>query len=150
MDNCILIPYVSVGPIVFGMSQEQVREVMGTPSDEFRATMAADSDRYDVYRIHGGDIRIGYPAVQNICVSVEVVNPLGLIVSGENIMGRNLEEILDWVKKIDREVVVDSAGFVSHLMGFGVYAEHQEEDEKVKKIVSAIGFCKDYWKKIDS
>src|ERR1043166_342801 len=147
-DSLLLIPYQSVGPVVFSATREQIVRLVGESTDFFSRGERSDTDSVEVYDSESGSVQIHYSRSDNKCVAVEVEHPSQFIVYGQNLNGLTEHQVLAWIGKYDNTYEADSSGFISRRCGLGVYweyvnAEDGGEDKLI--VVSAIGVCPGYF-----
>lgn len=114
MDYTIY-PFEGVGPIKFGMTPQQVREVVGEPDESF---MKGESEfPTDVYDRLGFRIEYEYPGVcDEIWLLADGCNP---IFQGHELGGQTFEELKYWFQKLGTPVQHFGYGFT--FLKFGIY-----------------------------
>jgi hypothetical protein len=150
MKHFDVVSYTKVGPIDFGMSQAEVRRLLGEPASSYRTTTAHDADLIDFYNMEIGHVLVGYGAKTGVCVSVEAASPFGLVLLGRDIVNNNYDDLLAWAKARDASMEIDASGFVSHVLGVGLFIESDLDENGRRKSISiegAIAFCRGYWDK---
>jgi hypothetical protein len=119
-------PHVGVGPLHFGMTPAEVRKALqseATPSKKSSSDIPAD------FFIQLG-IFVDYRS-PGICQAIEFAGPASPTFDGSPLLGRPYQEVEEWIKTIDSEVVLDDAGLRSHKCGFGLYASSARKDPEL-------------------
>lgn len=112
-------PYIGVGSIRFGMSIEEVRQVLAAPVQTFwkSETSEIPTDAFDTLGIHV------YYKLPGICVAIEFwgsqANPT---FQEQSFLKRPYRELEAWFREIDSDIEVDNSGLTSFKFGIGLYA----------------------------
>ncbi|MDO8330975.1 MAG: hypothetical protein Q7T36_10955 [Fluviicoccus sp.] len=134
--------FVGAGPIQFGMSQQEVRQLTLGPVRAFRRTptQALPSDHFTDL-----GIVVAYKP-PGVVEAIEFSAPSNPIFNGVSFFGQDVARVREVLVGVDPSLEVDGDGFISHCLGVGVYAvEADEEDEEPPKIVSVIVFENGYY-----
>lgn len=122
-------PTVGLGPLRLGMSEDEVRSVMATvteqpPGDLDRPGRGPD----DVFADVG--VRVYYDDDRR-CAGIEVHEPMQAVLGDEPLVGRPLEQAEDVLRAADPDVVAENAGLTSAALGIGLYAPAAQPVEGV-------------------
>jgi hypothetical protein len=132
MDNLEINPLVGVGPILFGMSRSQVRELLGAGFREFlkTPTSKALTDDYAGYALHV------YYDPENSCKGIEFFKPAQVKLNGRMLLGDSFRNALRYFQHIDATVQLKSTGLLSTRFGISLYAPNAEDaiDEPVETV----------------
>jgi len=121
--NLQLNPFIGIGPIRFGMSRAQVRELLGEGYREFLKTPTSKvlTDDYLAYASH-----IFYD-LDNTCKGIEVFPPAKLHWNGRFLLGDSFQSTLRYFQQIDDGVQLKSTGLLSRKFGISSYAPKAED-----------------------
>ena len=134
--------FVGAGPIRFGMSQQEVRQLTLGPVRVFKRTptQALPSDHFTDL---GVVVEYKSPGVVE---AIEFSEPANPIFNGFSLFGQDVNRVKAVLVGIDPNLEVDGEGFISHCLGVGVYAlKADDEDWKPVKVLSVIVFEKGYY-----
>ena len=135
-----ICPYVSVGPIMFGMTAEQVRSILGCAYKEFKRGPFAKTIT-DAFQPLG--IFACYD-IDRKCNAVEMVLPAQLLYNGRELLGGSFDKIFDLIYSFDSEVKADKDGLTSFALGIGLYAPGCAKDGLLR-VESIIAFQRGYY-----
>jgi hypothetical protein len=134
-------PYAGVGPIRFGMSIAQVRQVLAAPVESFckSETTELPTDSFDTLGIHV------YYKLPGICTAIEFgnsqVNPT---FQGRYLLNALYYEVKDWFRETDPDIDLDNSGLTSFKFGIGLYAPTVSKNQN-QLIEGVIVFEKGYY-----
>lgn len=125
MNELIITPNKGVGPINFGMTRDEVRNILGGNVVEFKKTPMSDTftDAFNDYGIH-----IYYDS-NYTCEAIEMALPADPILSQKNIIGRPFADIKSNITAQDSDVELDETGLLSFRLGIGLYVPDLEDSE---------------------
>lgn len=127
-----IVSYVGAGPIMLGMTREEVRKAINAPVHEFRKT---PSDEYpaDLFEGPGIEGEYRYPGVYDL---VGFSGPISLTYQGESFLSKPYRAVQSWVEAIDPDVSLNGAGLISFQLGVAIYAPAaiKEPDEPVEAV----------------
>jgi hypothetical protein len=132
--------YESVGPIRFGMTRKEVRELLDSPVIAFKRNDddVAETDGFDDLGIY-----VEYDAKDH-CVAVEMARPSNPIFADTELLALPYAAVKTWVRKQDEDVEVDESGFDSPGLGIGMYADIKKGDKK-STAETVIAFSRSYY-----
>jgi hypothetical protein len=121
--NLNIIPYIGVGPIRFGMSRNEVRQMVGHPAKPFLKGPDAiiPTDAFDDIGLH-----VFYKK-DDTCEAIEMFLAADPTFEGKHLIERPFDRVLDWLQKFDDSLDVDNTGATSKKCGIGIYAPNCEE-----------------------
>ena len=137
-------PYKSVGPIKFGMSRPEIRDVLQIEPKPFRKTLSSliASDAYDDIGVHVHFDESGG------CCAVELAAPANPTFRGQSLLGQPLSTLRRQFEEVDDTLEVDETGFTSHKFGIGLFAPFAE-DSPEDPVEGVIVFKRGYYREID-
>ncbi len=115
--------YKRVGPIHLGMTQTQIRNVLGGNVQSFVKNEYAPGDTDDFVDL---GIHVHYSA-KAICQAVEFAGIAIPTFAGKPLLRVPFEGLVDLIKPLDSALEIDETGFISRLLGFGVYISSMED-----------------------
>ncbi len=121
-------PHVGVGPILFGMSRDTVRKILGSSFEEFLKTPEAvlPTDSFDKLCLH---VYYAHDKDKIVCRGVEFFPGSNLSYQGNQITGRAFNEVMQWLQKLDPLVALDEDSSVkSDKLGLDLWAPDTDED----------------------
>ncbi len=133
-------PYVGVGPITFGMPPEKIRQILGMKPEPVNKSGEIPADFFQQLGIF---IFYKHPG---ICEAVEFSGPASPKFEGQYLLGRPYQEIEQWIKILDPEVMLKDAGLTSCKFGFGLYAPSARKEPNLP-VEGVIVFEKGYFRK---
>jgi hypothetical protein len=136
----VIDPYKSVGPLRFGLTREEVRDLLVSPVESF---MRNDDDLAETDDFAQLGIFVEYDKT-NKCIAVEMFSPAEPIFLGKDLLGAPYAELRNWVKSMDSHAEIDESGLVSTSLGIGLYAEISSSDTK-SHAESAVAFKYGYY-----
>ena len=128
-------PYANIGPIVFGMTAEQVRAILNCTYKEFKRTPISKTVT-DAFQTLG--VFVCYD-VEKRCTAVEMARPAQPVFAGRDLLGSPFGTVCEWLRTLDPELVLRRDGLKSFALGIGLYAPSCGEDP-LSKVESVIGF----------
>lgn len=133
-------PYIGVGSIEFGMTESEVRSVIGGEFCQFKKTPASEmlTDAFSDKGIHV------YYKKPGICEAVEFGNPAEPTFMGNKLIGIPFKEVKKLFEKLDDTIEVDETGFTSYKFGVGVFVPTLKKS-KNEPIQGVIVFEKGYY-----
>lgn len=132
--------FTGAGPIEFGMTIEQVRNVMGDDFVSFKRTPAADIPNHH-YRSLGLIINYRLPGVVK---AIEFASPADPEFDDIHLLAISYNELKKLLIARDPDLEIEIDGLTSHKLGIGAYAPHAA-DEPNSPVEAIIVFEKDYY-----
>ncbi|WP_394844974.1 hypothetical protein LZC95_48975 [Pendulispora brunnea] len=112
-----IIPHQGVGPILFGMTRDEVTRAIGRRPDHRHKRTELDVSESDFY-----DLFVVSFDGSGVCYAVEFHVGAGrLIYDGYDLFGHPASETRDWARSKDPNLEEDE-GFVSKALGLSMYA----------------------------
>jgi hypothetical protein len=131
-----IIPYMNVGPIVFGLTRAEIRRRLDGPVRTFMKTAAsvAATDDFEDFDIH-----VHYDA-RDSCESAEFAKGHAMrhadpIFRGQHLIGRPLLEIQRWLSAIDPELRAIDSAIISFSFGFGISAPSDDPRSPIRDVI---------------
>lgn len=133
-------PHVSAGPIVFGMTPEQVRQAVNQPHKSFKRT---PSSAYpcDFFQTEGVFV---YYQADGHAEAVEFAEPAEPMLEGTNLLSIPFSELAALLQRQDATIELEATELTSKGVGIGAYAPEAEESPE-KPAESVIVFKKGYY-----
>lgn len=125
MDNRFDIKsYVGVGPIVFGMTAEEVRSTLGCAYTEFKKSQSSKTttDAFDSLGV------FVYYNVDRKCNAIEMARPARPFYAGHELLNDSFEKVYELIRGFDPVVSLDADGLTSFGLGIGLYAPFCRND----------------------
>jgi len=138
--NLPILSYEGVGPIKFGMTQDEVRIAVGT---EYKSFVKSPYSKMPTDNFVGKGIHVYYKP-SGFCEAVEMFSPANPTFRGYRLMGLPFSGLLDYFKKEDTQIKIDSLGLTSDLLGIGLYVPDLDESDE-SAIKGVIVFEKGYY-----
>jgi hypothetical protein len=135
MDYTIY-PYEGVGPIRLGMTQQEIRTILGEPEETVKKVPSSEYP-LDYYVQLGIQVFYKKPWV---CDSIEMVNNAKPTFQGQSFFDRPYSDLKRWFRQIDNSVEIENSGLTSYTFGIALYAPHDEEIEPTKSVTTVFVF----------
>jgi hypothetical protein len=144
MDYTIY-PYEGVGPIKFGMTPQQVHEILGEPYRTFKKSPKAvmPMDSYEEPRC-----QIFYKE-PGTCNAIQLMNPSDPIFQELMFIGNPYGRFRDWFKKNDPLLDEDEDGLTSYGFGVGLYVPNYCGRNEQAIVEAVIVFERGYYNKLN-
>lgn len=113
----IIEPYVGVGPIRFGMSVQEIRDILAV---EVRSVKKTPKSGMPTDFFHSIGLSVHYKQPGR-CKAVELVTPAVPTFRGQGLLGRPFNALRDWIETIDDSIEIHDTGLTSYLFGIGLY-----------------------------
>lgn len=133
--------YIGAGPLRYGMSIQEVRNVLGGPFRTFKRapSVVAPSDQF----IDIGVIANYRPA--GTVSSIEFAKPSNPTFRGIALFSESVEQLTSLLRDADPAIEIDNGGATSKALGLGFYAIMDEPAENEPgELLSIIAFEKGY------
>jgi hypothetical protein len=143
--NLEIEPYVGIGPVLFGMTRQQVRALIAAPVREFMKSPQS-SVPADAFAKAG--IYVFY-SDEGCCEAVEVTRPSVPTLFGKSFVGQPYDRSEAWFRERDPNVETDEAGLTSRMFGVGVYSEGAKSRPS-EPIEAVIAFRRGYYESRDN
>jgi hypothetical protein len=119
MDYTIY-PYEGVGQIRFGMTPQQVHEILGEPDDQFPASKRCDlpADIYDRLNLF---IYYKHP---NSCEAVELFVGSNPSFQETLLLDHSMQDLKSWLLLIGSDIQYSTSGFISFKYGLSFYSSY--------------------------
>lgn len=140
MHKLTITPNKGVGPIHFGMTREEVRNVLGGRVVKFKKTPISNTFT-DAYDDHG--IYIYYDSNYR-CEAIEMAFPADPELEQIQMIGRTFSGVKGMITSHDCDVELDEIGLLSFKLGVGLYVPFLEESEN-HLVESVIVFREGYY-----
>lgn len=136
--NLDIVPYVGIGPILFGMTCDEIQKVMGVRPEKFKKSKNDDyyTDQYETFFV--------YYKKPGICNAVEFYGKGDVKFFGEKLLGRQYIEVLSFLRSLDDSIEEEEDGATSYRYGIGIYAPFAQESP-FEEVESVIVFEKGYF-----
>jgi hypothetical protein len=135
-----IIPYKSVGDILFGQSREKIRELLNQQYTEF---YRSEFSKIPTDSFNDSGLLISYDENFN-CEAIEMTLTANPVFLDRALLKESYSALLKWLLRLEANLEEDDAGFTSHKFGFGVYAPNKE-DEPDGCCEGVIAFKKGYY-----
>jgi hypothetical protein len=141
LTNYEIISYVGVGELRFGMSQQQVHELLGNPS----YTSQDDFAIYESYDQEG--LMIHYQLAEKTCMVIAIGPPTMPTFRGASLMYVPWESVAPWLNSIDSNVEEIDVGLIGKDIGINLcHEELENNDGDLLDVVNTVlAFQKGYW-----
>src|SRR5579859_6377030 len=131
--------YVGVGPIMFGMTAEEVRSTLGCAYKEFKRgpfakTITDAFQPFGIFACYDIDGR---------CNAIEMARPAQPFYAGHELISGSFDKIFDLIHGFDPEVKTDESGLTSFALGIGLYAPGCGKD-RLLPVEGVIAFQRGY------
>ena len=126
-----IIPYAGIGPLRFGATRAEVREVLAVPVEAFQKTPTSDAltDAFDDLGIH-----VYYDSADR-CEAVELGGAHAAPSFEQRLLLRmRREEARSWLAERDPELRVSLTDLTSPIYGFALHTESDAPDARVKSV----------------
>jgi hypothetical protein len=133
-------PYIGVGPILFGMTAEEVRSTLDCAYKEFKRGPFAKTIT-DSFQPIG--VFVCYN-VERKCNAIEMGRPAQPFYAGHELLSDSFEKASELMLGFDPEVVFRDDGFTSFALGIGMYAPSCRKD-RLLPVESVIAFQRGYY-----
>ena len=131
---------VGVGPILFGMTAEEVRSTLGCAFKEFKRTPISKTIT-DAFQSLG--IFVCYN-VDRKCNAIEMARPAQVVYAGHELLSDSFDKAFELIRGFDPEVVSREDGLTSFALGIGLYASGCGKD-RLLPVESVIVFQRGYY-----
>lgn len=121
--DLIIQPYIGIGAIRFGMTRQQVRQVINQPVESF---LRHSTDELPTDYFENLGLYVEYKN-EGICQAVEMAKPANPIWRGQAFLNLSFAEVKAWFETIDPRLEIDDTGLISYQFGIGIYAPDCEE-----------------------
>lgn len=140
MKELIITPYKGVGPVCFGMTRDEIRNVLTGNVKAFKKTPMSDtfSDAFDDLGIY-----IYYDA-DYFCEAIEMALPADPIFLQKHLIKSTYAESKSIIELQDSNIELDETGLLSFKLGIGLYAPELEQSEDCV-VESVIVFREGYY-----
>lgn len=144
MMDVNVVSYQSAGPILIGMTKEEVRNVMSEKPNDYHNIRGPYTDYFEE-----SNIFVYYTNEDGICEAIEFCEPTIALFNGKPINGIKFIEAMKWLEQFDSEIIYEKyVGLTSYKLGIGIYAPNYDEVENKDEYVEAvIVFKKGYYDK---
>lgn len=135
----VIVPYVGVGPVRFGMTRPEVRQLLGEP---FNTYDYPDGSWVDIYY----ELEVEY-APDGACAGVFVSEPHRVEVLGYAPIGRPAHEVVAWLRREDPGLEAREDGLFSPRLGIKLGPEvdpYPEVDPSDPRPPLALGYLTAY------
>jgi hypothetical protein len=142
MDYTIY-PYEGVGPIKFGMTPQQVHEILGAPERQIPASTGRNlpKDKY---------VELGFfVCYQNpgVCEAVELFEGANPSLQGNLLLNQSLKELKFLLVSMGSDIQYSTSGFISFKYGLSFYSSYYNP-QLLCKSDSVCVFKQDYFNQV--
>lgn len=130
-------PYVGVDEIKFGMTWEEIYQIMG---DEYTRIDNSYVPGFSIYYPH---LKISFDE-NGHCEAIEGNQLAGFYYKDIEIAGKSFKVIKKIFEKMDSTLDIDANGFRSYKLGIGVYVPTLKKSQK-ELVQGVIAFKKGYY-----
>jgi hypothetical protein len=137
--DLIISPYVGVGKIEFGMTKENVTEIINSKLKRCQELTFGPGykETYEFCHI--------YYDKKGHCEAIEFFEPANPLFFGERLMSQPFSQVRQLIKDSDELIRVDETGLTSFKFGIGVYVPFWDDDEEDTQVEGVIVFKKGYY-----
>ena len=125
--------YEGVGPLKLGMSQDEVRKILGTEFETFTNLTVSEmpTDNFVSKGIHV------YYKLPGLCEAIEMFPPANPTFGEYGLMDMPFSKLLTYFLQEDLSVEIDDCGLTSRLLGIGLYVPdlHESPESPVKGVI---------------
>lgn len=136
----VITPNVGAGPIKFGMTRNEVRQVINLPAREYEGGHTLPSDSF-----RGSGVAIHYREPDS-CEVIALSLPANPIFRNRSLLkGQSLQVLNLWLKSIDDSVVNDICGITAYELGIALYTPDYDLFKFMRPedaLISAPGYYK--------
>ena len=132
--------YIGVGPIIFGMTAEEVRATLGREYKEFKRTPISKTIT-DAFQSLG--IFVCYN-INRKCIAVEMTRPAQPFYAGHELISGSFDKSFELIHGFDPDVKTVEGGLTSIALGIGVYAPGCGKD-RLLPVESVMAFQLGYY-----
>ena len=119
-------PFQAVGPIRFGMTQAEVRRLMGqTRVREFRKTPDSIGPTDDFM---DENLHVFYDETLHTR-GVELFPGATVTLQGRPLVGRPANEVMDWLRGLDPDLQIEDSSVTSERLGFSMYVPDLDDED---------------------
>jgi len=135
-----VVPYMGVGRIMFGMTRDQIRKLLGSEVKEFKKTPTSKvlTDAFDQLGVHV------YYKNDDTCEAIEMARPANPKLNGSKIIGLPFFEVREFMQKLDDSLEIDETGLISFKLGIGLFVPSLTEIQR-EIVESVIVFQRGYY-----
>jgi hypothetical protein len=143
LSNYEIISYVGVGELRFGMSRQQVHELLGEPNS-IRSYSTSIHESFDAE-----DIMIHYCLPEETCMVIAMGNLCNPTFQGYSLMYVPWESVPGWLNSIDNNVEEIDIGLIGKDIGINLCHEELEDNNgDIFDVVNTVlAFQKGYWER---
>ena len=134
----------SIGKVALGMKRSEVQQLFDDLTEDREIPFGSEQE---IVSDSNDEFMISYNGEE--CVDfILCMVPDQLEIDGESLKSCTVWSLYAQLKDLDPDMEMDSEGFISNLLGFGVSTEtcYDEEDRAYDLIQSVQVAVKDYWK----
>jgi hypothetical protein len=139
ISNYEITPFVGVGELRLGMTQQQTMAILGEPDNR-------DDRQYGFVESYVSQgLIVHYDLETGTCEAIDMVRTARPIYRGRQLMGENWATIEPWFRSLDENVEPTDIGLESRRIGISIsHAVNDDENDVVDEVFI---FEKDYWDK---
>jgi hypothetical protein len=139
MRSFIILPYVGVGPLRFGMSPAEVRTALGATGERFRRT--PHSREADAFTTEGVFV---YYDEAGRCEAVEMTSPAKPEFGGRELLGKQYNDTATFIRTLDPDMREEAAGLTALGLGIGLYCSGAGKNSDLA-VEAVIAFKRGYF-----
>jgi hypothetical protein len=133
-----------VGDLLFGMTIDEVRAVLGQPTRAIE-TFESSALARDRYREEGILVDFCYPGA---LVAVELCEPAQPMFRGKHVLSLPFRDLHRWITNLDQDAFMEVGGLTSFVLGVAFYCpDHSDCPENPAESVMA--FERDHYGKFE-
>jgi hypothetical protein len=141
LSNYEIISYVGVGELRFGMSRQQVHELLGSPS-------YTSQDNFAMYESYDQeDIMVHYTLTEKTCMVIAMGRFCNPTYQGMPLMYVPWESVPPWLNSIDSNVEEMRIGLIGKDIGINICHDELEDNngDEIDVVNIVLAFQKGYW-----
>jgi hypothetical protein len=136
-----IISHVGVGSIQFGMTRDQIREIIGGEALSYLKAPSYSEMLTDAFEENSIQVFYKKPG---ICEAVEFYKPQNPTLMGQSFIGVPFSQARSWFEEHDSNLELEVSGLTSYKLGVGLYAPGYMENIS-EPVESLIVFEKGYY-----
>ena len=109
-------PHAGVGPITLGATRTEIEAALG------RRSVPVDKGGVEPTAVFGDVIVHAHFDESGRCEAVELMPPAQVTLGGQPLLADSFASVERWLRRQDPELIVETDGVTSELLGVGLYA----------------------------
>lgn len=136
-----VLSYRGLGPIQFGMSRKDVRNLLGENYRASTMSFGGETDISDHFMFEG--ILIFYDK-DDRCIAIQVYEPSQVTMNGHVLVGIAFDEVRDWFAQLDPDFQDEDTGLMSKKFGISLFTEDARRCPH-EKVLHVFAFNRGYF-----